>query len=205
LPQPDGPSIEKNSPRPIVEGRVVDRGDIAVALADVLDATRRRCASVQGSASVPSGVAGGASGASGSKLLSRLAYTQRASCRARRRSRRAARRASAGSRRSSRRCRSQVRVRSRATAVVSAIDVVAEERLEPLQVVRAVGSGSSATESLPRARPLLEARQHDVEAARGASARRTARSRRRGVGSPRAPRRSAAAPRARGRRGAAAA
>ena len=37
LPQPDGPSIEKNSPRRIDEVRVVDRDEGAEALRDVVD------------------------------------------------------------------------------------------------------------------------------------------------------------------------
>ena len=37
LPQPDGPSIEKNSPRRIVEVGVVDRDEGPEALRDVVD------------------------------------------------------------------------------------------------------------------------------------------------------------------------
>ena len=168
LPQPEGPSIEKNSPRPDLEARVVDGDEVAVALADVLDRDDGRAVGCA-HAALPLGAGRRAAAPRARRGRSPCRGSRRrsaASSRAPPRCARAARRASAGSRRSARRPRSAGTASvAGAGPVVAPVDVVAEERLQPLQVARAGRQRQQRHVVLALRAPLLEPAEHDVEAA----------------------------------------
>ena len=109
-----------------------------------------------------------------------------ASARARRRCARALRRTSADWRRAARRDALAGTPRCPARRRSSAVDVVAEEPLQALQVARAGRQRQQRDVVLALGAPLVEPLQHDVEAVlRGTRACRSRRTRRRGAASPR--------------------